>query len=125
VVLAAVGLLAGSCILDPKKAPPKKGGPIGQEYRSLKEKDDVLINLQLAYNDRNISQYDKLLDDDFIFIFSQTDWQAGKTPRQWDRTSEIRATTNMFSRNPTGKDPITSLSLHGLPSQGVGRNPAR
>jgi len=103
--------LASSCILDPKKE-LSDGGKKGGTYKSLLEKDDVLHNLELCYNERNFTQYDKLLDDGFIFLFTQEDYSSGKTPDQWDRLQDITATQHLFDRNYSGKeDPVRTISL--------------
>ncbi len=78
-------------------------------------RDNVLYNLQFSYNSRNIDQYDKLLDADFIFYFSYADvnsseWAAGK---YWDRAHEIMASRNLFNpaySTPT-REPASSIAL--------------
>ncbi len=63
---------------------------------SLKEKDDVLYNLELAYNNRNIDHYVRLLVQEFIFIFSPEDFVSGKTPQFLNRNEDITAMRNLF-----------------------------
>jgi hypothetical protein len=118
-VVVTVSFLAGSCILDPKKVPPDKK-TTGGTYKSLKSKDDVLLNLELSYNERNLTQYDKLLDDNFTFFFSDADFSSGKVNyQQWDRALEIQSTRHLFDRNYSGsQDPIRSISLKLLYSPG-------
>jgi len=75
-------------------------------------KDDVLHNLELSYNDRNLPEYDKLLDDNFVMIFSDADISAGVTPDQWARAKEVNVTSQMF--DPNHPDPclrVTSIDL--------------
>ncbi len=111
---AAVVLVGlNSCILSPDKVPP----PIKEsQYRDLAgPRDNVLWNLQTAYNARNIGEYDKLLDSDFIFYFSNSDvtsseWTAGE---YWDRAHEIGANRNLFDpaySTPT-REPASSIAL--------------
>jgi hypothetical protein len=107
-------MVMGSCILDPKKEPPKEEPP-PPTFESLKEKDHTLFNLEEAYKQRNIVEYDKLLDDFFVFHFAEADWGADppKTPIQWGREAERGATANMFDPNfsKPGQDPISSIDI--------------
>jgi len=112
--LAGIFLLAlNSCILDPKegKTPPKPTQP----YKDLSgERDNVLFNLEKSYNERNIDQYNKLLDNDFVFHFSNVDVQQGNVNvTQWDRAAEINANKNMFDPNfnKPGVEPVSSIDL--------------
>lgn len=112
VCLSALALLFGSCILDPKE---KKDDdpPVTKEYKSLKEKDDVLFNFELAYNSRDLNEYIKLTDEDesvFIFVFAKEDFESGKTPQQWPRAKEVEVTGRMFQRG--GSDPIQSINMN-------------
>ena len=102
-----------SCIFDAEKV---KDPPIKQTaaFRDLTERDDVFFNLQLAYNQMNIDEYNKLLDGPFIFNFSAADVQSGNVDvAQWDRVAEIDATRNIFNLGelPPGVDPISDISL--------------
>jgi hypothetical protein len=111
--VAFVTLAINSCILDAKQDRQVIKPPKG-EFLPLDTRDNVLNNLQAAYNQRNISQYDKLLDANFTFFFSPTDVQNGTVQfSQWDRAGEINATTNMFnpSFSPSQGAPISSIDL--------------
>jgi len=79
-------------------------------YEDLKQKDDVLHNLRWAYNQRNVVRIDQLLNADFIFHFSIADYQQGYTPQQWDRASELAATSHMFDPYYPA-NPVTSINL--------------
>jgi len=73
-------------------------------------KDDVLHSLELSYNERNLQEYDKLLDDNFVMIFSATDVSEGVTPDQWGREKEVDVTRQMFDPNhPNPNLRITSI----------------
>jgi hypothetical protein len=81
-------------------------------YKDLQEKDDVLVNLEMAYDNLSFSEIDRLLDDNFVFFFSDYDFGSGNTPAQWDRVSELSATANMFSGvSPPGPDPIIAIDV--------------
>jgi len=93
-LIAVMALGLNSCILDPDKGddPP----PPEPTYKDQTQPDDVLINLQLSYDNRSIENYQLLLDDDFIYYLSASD-QTGYT--QWDRVREIKVTGNLFDPN--------------------------
>jgi hypothetical protein len=70
-----------------------------QPFEDLSSMEDVLYNLELAYDQRDSSEFVKLLDDDFVFIFSPEDYSSGQTPQQWDRASEVGANQNLLDPN--------------------------
>ena len=83
------------------------------KFKSLNKKDNLLFNLELAYNSRNINRFDELLDDNFIFYFGAMDFRDGNVDQpQWDRASEIAATRNLLDGNP-GREvpPADRISL--------------
>jgi hypothetical protein len=67
----------------------------------LKEKDDVLCSLEFAYRYRDVAELSRLMDPDFVFFFSPDD-VGGTVPTQWDRATELQATSAMFGSPPTG-----------------------
>jgi hypothetical protein len=114
VILVGVFVLGfNSCILDPKEGtkPPTPKAP----YKALDgERDNVLFNLQKAYVERNIEKYAELLDQGFLFHFSQTDIDNHVVDHSpWDRTEELSANRNMFNPNFTkeGVDPVSDIDL--------------
>jgi hypothetical protein len=114
IVLAAALIIPtfNSCIFDAEKT--KKPDVVQTPFRSGEVKNDVVFNLEKAYEERNIDQYGKLLDDDFIFNFSPADIRDGKvTVAQWDRASELAATANLFdpSFSPPQGEPVDRISL--------------
>jgi hypothetical protein len=109
VVAVAAGLMT-SCILDPQKKKDEEP-PVPKEFKSLKEKDDVLWNLELAYNLPDIEEFRKLLDDEFIFFFSEADYGTGDIPISWERPDEILTTTNLFNKNLPGPLRATNIDL--------------
>jgi hypothetical protein len=105
--------LTTSCIFDPKQKDDPGGEVKKVEYKDLTEMDHVLINLELAYNERNFQQYDKLLDDGFTFIFSDTDFNEGTVEYdQWDRNAEATSTRNILDPNLAADNRVTSIDLH-------------
>jgi len=81
---------------------PAHGNKQQVEYKDLQNKHDVLFNLELAYNERNVDEYEKLLDVDFAFVFSQVDYQGGYTPQHWGDASEKDANRKILDPNLAG-----------------------
>ena len=113
-LVAATVMLAGCA----DRENPASGGSLNSTPTGFKDlggpRDNVLFNLEAAYNERNLTEYNRLLDDDFTFFFSPADVSDGKVSvNQWDRASEINATTNMFNVNftPPNGSPISSIDL--------------
>lgn len=105
VLLIAVGTACGES--------PGVIRPTQPEYKPLTNRSDVLNNLQLAYNDRNIIQYEKILDNGFMFLPSDGDVRAG-LPVQWDRTEEILLNVRLFATTKGPSDPwplCTSINM--------------
>jgi hypothetical protein len=100
-LLLALVLVTGlttSCILDPKEGKvDEKKTPV--DYKDLTQKDDILYNLELSYNERNVSKYDQLLDAGFTMIFSDADIAEGKTPDQWHRAKEAEVATRILDNS--------------------------
>jgi hypothetical protein len=101
-----------SCSDDDDPVKPKE-----EAYKCLEAacpRDNVLFNLQSAYNDRNIKRYDELLDADFIFYFSAADVQGGVVSTEyWSRAAEINACKNIFDPNYSNpsQEPVQDIDL--------------
>ena len=114
VLLIGISMFAfNSCILDPKEEPPGTEPPAA--YKNLAEaRDHVLFNLEKSYNERNIDEYNVLLDDGFVFHFSNADIKNGSVSvSQWGRADDLATASNMFDPNfsKPGQDPVSSISL--------------
>ena len=110
-VLIALTIVSGISCFDPDKERPKPKPPV-PTYQDLTQKDHVLVNLQLAYNQRNYDRYAELLDDpNFIYYFSDEDFASGKTPEQWGRDEDLECHENMFDPN-NQVHKILSLTLY-------------
>jgi len=103
----------GACFLNPEEVTVDDPGPSGptQKYEPLTERNSVLNNLELAYKERNINEYDRVLDENFTFFFADGDVSNGNTPEQWSREAEVGATRNMFDENFPGTNPIVRIEL--------------
>jgi hypothetical protein len=99
VLLAA---FAGSgCIFSPDKEPPKET----QNYVPQTTPENVLVNLQVSYRRREITQYAKLLHPEFIFKFQTVDIEnVGK--EFWTRDEDSTKTANLFEA-----DPVTEIKI--------------
>lgn len=92
-LLCGILLAAVACSDDPEAPPPADTS----SYKSLKAKDDVLFNLELALNQMSYGEYARLLASDFQFYFSQSDIGRGEVNvAQWPRSDELRAVENIF-----------------------------
>jgi hypothetical protein len=69
--------------------------PNAKNFLPLTTKAAVLNNLELAYSERVIAQFDSLLDSDFTFYFATGD-VGGSIPPQWGRAEEATVTTMLF-----------------------------
>ncbi len=114
-VLPLAVVAFNSCIFDAAEdsGPPVVDPPL--PFKPLKERDDVLFNVRLAYVQRNVDEYNKLLDDNFTFFFSPQDVIDNKvSAAQWGRLSELTSAGHMFDPtfDPAGDtEPIGSISL--------------
>lgn len=104
-VTIAVLLLAPACEDDCIDCTP----PPPSQYQDLSQKGHVLINLELAYNNRAISEYTKLLDATFTMFFSAGDFGSGSTPEQWGREDEVSANTNLLNPSYVDTDPSDGI----------------
>ncbi len=57
----------------------------------------MLHNLEASYNQRNLAEYDKLIDENFTFFFSAEDFSSGRTPETWDRSTDVPATQRLLT----------------------------
>jgi len=103
-----VCLAAVSCDGD-KITPPDE--TVSAEFKNLENKDDVLFNLELAYNERDTKEVEKLLGENFTFVFSREDHTSGYTPQHWGEAGEIDANRKILDPNLSGDKRVTSIDL--------------
>jgi hypothetical protein len=93
--LAALLVAAmSSCIFSPDEKggePPKPP----KEKLPLTSKSAVLNNIEYAYNKRDLTTYQDLLDNNFTFFYTESD-ANGTTPVQWGSADEITTTHGIF-----------------------------
>jgi hypothetical protein len=92
-LIAAVVILACGSEKTTPVQPPQ------EEFASLSVKDHVITNLELVHNEFSDTEYDRLLDRDFVFIFSAVDYREGRTPELWSREIETRFYRGFFDPN--------------------------
>lgn len=107
--LVVVAGLTASCIFDPEKTPGGEDTKPPPSYKDLTEKDDVLFNLQLLYPQTDATEYNRVLDDDLIFFFSEVDIGEGIPFTEFQKEDEIRALRNMGDE--TRPDRVLSINL--------------
>ena len=111
VTVIATGLLISGCGDDPAYRPTPPGNQ-ASNFKNLQNKDDVLYNLELAYNKRNFEEFEKLLDDDFVFILSESDYNSGEVDApQWDRVRELSVNQQIFDPNLDSGLRVISIDL--------------
>jgi hypothetical protein len=71
-------------------------------YKNLTQREHVLTNLELAYNQRLVTRFGDLLDDSFTFYFSPGD-VGGNIPEQWGGLQELKVVSLLF--DPTLDQP--------------------
>ena len=106
-MIAAVFIVA-SCGDDDPVTPPQKTPPC----KGLCNQDDILFNLELAYNERNFVEFEKLLDDNFTFILSEADYNSGIVDvPQWDRVREVSVNSQIFDPSLPGDLRVLSIEV--------------
>ena len=97
-VLATLVATAPACIFDPKGGDGGGGGDPPITFLPLTSRENVILNVEKAYNARRIDKYDQALDENFTFFLSTGDIRHG-LPDQWDRATEILYNTRLFDKN--------------------------
>ena len=93
-------------------APPSQPSP----YKDLTTKENVLSNIETAYNRRSIARYDELLDDNFTFYLYPGD-VGGEIPASWDRATEVLYNMRLFDKSyPTNTCKSISMDLQFDPN---------
>jgi hypothetical protein len=108
--VTAIGFCFCGIACDDGITEPVNKTPAGPVFKSLDTGYALLDNLELAFNTFNAVEYDKLLDENFIFYFSPADFSSGKTPEQWGAASELAAYNNFFDDTRT-ENRVVSRSI--------------
>ena len=59
--------------------------------------ENLIIDLAASYEDRDVEQYAKLLDPEFIFYFQPADIPAGLEREYWNRDEDSTGTAALFN----------------------------
>jgi len=78
------------------RRPPGPDPPL----KNLTQPEDVLVNVEAAYNKRRIDWYNGALDQNFTFFLSTGDVNNG-LPASWNRADEVDINTGLFDPNNT------------------------
>jgi len=90
--LAVGTMFAVGCGGDDAVSLPVRPNPPVQRKLDLSHRTDVLNNIEYAYNKKDASTYQELLDPNFTFFYSE----GGQTPVQWGFQDEIKTTQGIF-----------------------------
>lgn len=106
--LAAIPFLGCSdSTTKPKVAPPR--------YKETVEKETVIRNLLLSYEDADIEQFAKLLHEDYVWYNQESDVVVLHLPEFYTRAEEIEKTGRMFlAAKHQHPDPAKNLDKLGL-----------
>ncbi|MBD3160684.1 MAG: hypothetical protein GF346_00950 [Candidatus Eisenbacteria bacterium] len=94
------------------------------DYPSATTIDRLLENFQQAYKERNAGEFERLLHEDFTFVFDPRDVGPDTWPEPtWGREEEIEATGNLLGGEPNREDLVvervrlewTAGEPHGSP----------
>lgn len=92
-VLAVTAVLAAGCS-DSPKAPVRDSGI---DWKDLTDPEDVITNMLLAYENRDIVHYEELLHEDYIWYFQERDAQMlGRA--SLDFAQDVGATKKLFEK---------------------------
>lgn len=104
-VMLLLSLLAGTagCLFssDGKNDDPEENPP-PSDYKPQITIANVLYNFKLAFEELNYEEYEKLLHEDFAFVFDPRDVGPDKpwSEATWGRDDELECIRNMFSGEP-------------------------
>lgn len=117
ILVVTTGLLSGCGIFSPDETKEKPPVDTGPGIVPQTTQDAVVNNFKVSYEKKLIEEYDKVLDENFVFYFAQTDVdQLGVEP-SWNRAAEMASATKMFTGQPgttpggQPQEPITGFQL--------------
>ena len=114
---AATALALTGCLFSPPEPVPPVTAPV------MTNPVNVLKNVVIAYNQKNIDLYKKALSPDFVFYFDARD--VGQSPpgskyiipESWSYTEDWQTTSNMFQKAYSINLSITTTKV-GEPDPG-------
>jgi|WetSurMetagenome_2_1015567.scaffolds.fasta_scaffold77516_3 hypothetical protein len=69
-------------------------------YHARTSISDVLYNLKLSYNEKNIEEYRLLLNDEYTYVFDPKDVGHNGIPDSWGKADDILSAEHLFSKQP-------------------------
>jgi len=108
-LVAALGVGCGVFSPDESK-PPDNGGGGGGTFVAPTTPDLLMQNFKNAWEQRSIVEYEKLLDDQFLFFFAPSDGLKDFVGDSWGTTEELKSAGAMF-RGDAGFDLITEETI--------------
>ena len=96
--VAASALILTGCLFSPPKEVPPQPPP------EMTTPINVLKNVEIAYNQRDIDLYKKAISPNFVFYFDPRDVGSSPPgseyviPESWSYTEDWQATNEMFNR---------------------------
>lgn len=103
-LLAILVTTISACGDDGTEPVPTPPNPV----KNLTQREDVLFNIESAYNKRRIDWYAGVLDVNFTFYLSAADVNHG-LPASWGRADEIDIHAKMFDINSSM--PVQSIYM--------------
>lgn len=98
-VLPLVAILTTGCPFSPDKGKDKPPDP-PSEYLPQTTIPNVLANLKRSYEEKNYTEYIKLLESNFAYIFNPEDAGHNGIPAEWGLADERISAENLFGNEP-------------------------
>ena len=99
VALVLLLVTGAACSSDNDPVIPTDDPGLG--YEDLQDRDDVFVNIEKLFNNQSLEQLVRVLDQDFIYHFSQADIVNGHVDQpSMDLTEMLGAAGNMFGASP-------------------------
>lgn len=100
---------AGCGIFSPDTASDGPGG--GGGFPAMTTPDQAVENFARAWEERNYEEYEKILDEGFVFYFAQEDIDNNAVPGEsWPRVEELQSADRIFNAGGTSRS-VTSISI--------------
>ncbi len=100
VLLLPLAIALSGCPFSPEKGKDDPTPP-DTEYQPQTSITNVLANLRQSYIDMNYDEYEKLLDDAYVFVFDPDDvGEETDFKDEWPRGDDLASARNMFGKQP-------------------------
>lgn len=74
-----------------------------EPYPPATTQDQLIQNLELAFNERSFAEYEALLHEDFVFYFAPEDVDVLHEGVSWERARDLASMYNLFNGLPGQK----------------------